>query len=141
MATLDAGLLLEALRSLLPGRLARVLERQAPTGWQAPSGAVHDVVYGDAGGPWLAAKLQEFFGCTATPCIAGGRVPLTLRLKSPAGRPLQITRDLAHFWREGYPAVRAEMRGRYPKHPWPEDPLTAAPTALTRKKAAARGGR
>ncbi|WP_297670195.1 ATP-dependent helicase HrpB [uncultured Desulfovibrio sp.] len=141
MATLDAGLLLEALRSLLPGRLARVLERQAPTGWQTPSGAVHAVVYGDEGGPWLAAKLQEFFGCTATPRIAGGRVPLTLRLNSPAGRPLQITRDLAHFWREGYPAVRAEMRGRYPKHPWPENPLTAAPTALARKKTAARGGR
>lgn len=131
--------LLQALRAQLPYPLDRRLEREAPSHWQTPSGALRPIVYGEEGGPWLAAKLQEFFGCEANPRIAQGRVPLTLRLNSPAGRPLQITRDLAHFWRNGYQAVRAEMRGRYPKHPWPEDPLTAPATALTRKKLAAKG--
>ncbi len=79
------------------------------------------------------------FGSKETPTIAQGRVPLLLRLNSPAGRPLQITRDLAHFWRNGYPAVRSEMRGRYPRHPWPEDPFTATATGLTKKKLAAKG--
>ena len=96
------------------------------------------IVYGEDGGPWLAAKLQELFGCVDTPRIADGRVALVLRLNSPAGRPLQVTRDLAHFWRNGYPAVRAEMRGRYPKHPWPEDPVNAVATALTKKRLAER---
>ena len=82
----------------------------------------------------MGAKLQEFFGCGDTPRIAGGRVPLTLRLNSPGGRPLQITRDLGHFWRNGYQAVRAEMLGRYPKHPWPADPMTAIPTAAAKKR-------
>ena len=134
LAVLSPEQLLKALRSLLPGNLARMLEKEAPAAWQAPSGIMHAVVYGDDGGPWLEAKLQELFGCLQTPYIAGGRVPLTMHLNSPAGRVLQITRDLAHFWREGYPAIRAEMRGRYPKHPWPEDPLTAQPTVLTKKK-------
>ena len=71
-----------------------------------------------------------------TPRIANNRVALVLRLNSPAGRPLQVTRDLANFWRNGYPAVRAEMRGRYPKHPWPEDPLSATATVLTKKRLA-----
>ncbi|WP_417291742.1 ATP-dependent helicase C-terminal domain-containing protein, partial [Desulfovibrio porci] len=111
---------------------------EAPSHWQVPSGALRPIVYGEEGGPWLAAKLQELFGCEESPRIAQGRAPLTLRLNSPAGRPLQVTRDLAHFWRNGYQAVRAEMRGRYPKHPWPEDPLTAPATALTKKKLAAK---
>lgn len=135
---LTPGRLLEALGAQLPYPLNRRLEQEAPTHWQTPSGTLRPIVYGEEGGPWLAAKLQELFGCEASPRIAQGRVPLTLRLNSPAGRPLQITRDLAHFWRNGYQAVRAEMRGRYPKHPWPEDPLTAPATALTKKKLAAR---
>jgi ATP-dependent helicase HrpB len=81
----------------------------------------------------LAVKLQEMFGCRDSPCIANGRVALTLHLLSPAGRPLQVTRDLASFWTNGYPEVRKEMRGRYPKHPWPEDPLQATPTARTKR--------
>lgn len=138
LAVLSPAGLLEALAALLPGRLRRVLEQQAPLQWQVPSGAMRPIVYGDDGGPWLAAKLQEMFGCVETPRIAGGRVALALHLNSPAGRPLQVTRDLAHFWRAGYPAVRAEMRGRYPKHPWPEDPLAATATALTKKRLAQR---
>ena len=78
--------------------------------------------------PVLAVKLQELFGLLDTPCIAGGRVPVLVQLLSPAGRPLQITRDLRGFWKNGYPAVRAEMRGRYPRHPWPDDPVAAVPT-------------
>ena len=134
---LTSGRLLEALRAQLPYALARRLEQEAPDSWQVPSGAMRPIVYGEEGGPWLAAKLQELFGCEESPRIARGRIALTLRLNSPAGRPLQVTRDLAHFWRNGYQAVRAEMRGRYPKHPWPEDPLTATATALTKKKLAA----
>lgn len=140
LAALTSAQLLEALRRLLPGNLHRILERQAPTEWQVPSGAMRPIVYGEDGGPWLAAKLQELFGCVDTPRIAEGRVALVLRLNSPAGRPLQVTRDLAHFWRNGYPAVRAEMRGRYPKHPWPEDPVSATATVLTKKRLAEKSG-
>ena len=136
LAALDPSQLRDALRGLLPGSLHRTLERQAPTEWQVPSGAMRPIVYGEDGGPWLAAKLQELFGCVDTPRIASNRVALVLRLNSPAGRPLQVTRDLANFWRNGYPAVRAEMRGRYPKHPWPEDPLNATATVFTKKRLA-----
>ena len=136
LATLTSAHLYDALRGLLPGNLHRTLERLAPTEWQVPSGAMRPIVYGEDGGPWLAAKLQELFGCVDTPRIANNRVALVLRLNSPAGRPLQVTRDLANFWRNGYPAVRAEMRGRYPKHPWPEDPLSATATVLTKKRLA-----
>jgi ATP-dependent helicase HrpB len=73
------------------------------------------------------------FGCAATPRIANGKVPLTVHLLSPAGRPLQVTQDLASFWGNGYTDVRKEMRGRYPKHPWPENPLQAVPTARTKR--------
>ena len=136
LSALEPSHLSDALRGLLPGNLHRTLERLAPTEWQVASGAMRTIVYGDDGGPWLAAKLQELFGCVDTPRIANNRVALVLRLNSPAGRPLQVTRDLANFWRNGYPAVRAEMRGRYPKHPWPEDPLKATATVLTKKRLA-----
>ena len=76
----------------------------------------------------LAVKLQETFGWTDTPRIADGRLPVTLHLLSPAGRPVQVTKDLASFWRSGYFEVRKDLKGRYPRHPWPDDPLTAAPT-------------
>jgi ATP-dependent helicase HrpB len=79
-------------------------------------------------------KLQEVFGLEATPLLGAGRVPVTLRLLSPAQRPLQVTRDLASFWRGAYAEVRKDMRGRYPKHYWPENPLEAAPTRGTRRR-------
>ena len=79
--------------------------------------------------PVIPVRIQEMFGQGTTPCVADGRVPLVVELLSPAQRPLQITADLAAFWAGGYAAVRKEMRGRYPKHPWPEDPLAAPPTA------------
>lgn len=131
-----AARLADALHCLLPYPLPRRLEQLAPAQWQAPSGKMHAIVYDAEGGPFVAAKLQEFFGCEDTPRIADGRVPLTLHLLSPAARPLQITRDLGHFWRHGYPQVRAEMRGRYPRHPWPEDPLQAEATARTNRQLA-----
>ena len=133
---LSPARLAHALHCLLPYPLPRRLEQLAPVHWQAPSGKSHPIVYDAEGGPFVAAKLQEFFGCEDTPHIADGRVPLTLHLLSPAGRPLQITRDLGHFWRNGYPQVRAEMRGRYPRHPWPDDPLTAQATARTNRQLA-----
>jgi ATP-dependent helicase HrpB len=82
----------------------------------------------------LAVKLQEMFGARESPTVLEGRLPVSVHLLSPAGRPVAITRDLEGFWREGYSQVRRELRGRYPKHPWPEDPLTAPATALTRNR-------
>ncbi|MER6142780.1 ATP-dependent helicase HrpB [Streptomyces sparsogenes] len=125
----DAG---QALARLLPwatGDAAR-LEELAPERVRVPSGSRVRVDYGQEQ-PVLAVKLQELFGWQETPRIAGGRVPLLVHLLSPAGRPAAVTADLASFWREGYRSVRAELRGRYPKHPWPEDPATAEPTRRT----------
>jgi len=82
----------------------------------------------------LEVKLQEMFGCTDTPAVAGGRLPLQLHLLSPARRPLAVTQDLAGFWQNAYPQVKKEMKGRYPKHPWPDDPLTAPATARTKRR-------
>jgi ATP-dependent helicase HrpB len=128
----------KALHSLLPYASALRLDREAPTHLSVPSGSDVRIDYLPEGGPVLAVKLQEMFGQQESPAVCGGRCPVVVHLLSPAGRPLQVTRDLAGFWRTGYAAVRAEMRGRYPKHPWPEDPLTAIATRKT-NKALARG--
>ena len=82
----------------------------------------------------LAVRLQELFGLIESPAVLGGRVPLTLHLLSPAHRPVQVTQDLVSFWAEGYAGVRRELRGRYPKHHWPEDPLTATPTSRAKRR-------
>ena len=116
-----------ALRDLLPWPLRRRLEAEAPTHFEAPSGSRIPIAY-DGPEPKIAVRVQELFGLDRHPAIAGGRAPLVIELLSPAHRPVQVTRDLPGFWRGSYAAVRAEMRGRYPKHPWPEDPLAAAPT-------------
>lgn len=125
--------LLEALKNLIGWEKLKLLDRLAPEHLDVPSGARRRVDYSPESGPVLPVKLQEMFGCADTPTLAGGQYPLVLHLLSPAGRPLQVTRDLPSFWKNGYPLVRAEMRGRYPKHPWPEDPATAMPTAKTKK--------
>ncbi|MDM4718354.1 ATP-dependent helicase HrpB [Micromonospora sp. WMMA1363] len=117
-----------ALRRLLPGPLAARVDELVPERIAVPSGSRIRVDYADPTTPVLAVKLQETFGWRATPRIAGGRVPVLLHLLSPAGRPVAVTGDLDSFWRSGYPQVRAELRGRYPRHPWPEDPTTAEPT-------------
>lgn len=113
------------------------LDRLAPPRLSVPSGNSHRVDY-SVDPPVLAVKLQELFGSTETPTVADGRVAVVLHLLSPAGRPLQVTQDLASFWAGAYREVRADMRGRYPKHPWPEDPAAAAPTARTKGAAKRR---
>ncbi|MGW4627516.1 ATP-dependent helicase HrpB [Streptomyces rubiginosohelvolus] len=127
LGRIDAG---QALRRLLPwatGEAAR-LDELAPERIEVPSGSRIRVEYG-GDQPVLAVKLQELFGLAETPRVAG--VPVLVHLLSPAGRPAAVTADLASFWREGYKAVRAELRGRYPKHPWPEDPATVPATRYT----------
>ncbi|WP_395296619.1 ATP-dependent helicase HrpB [Kitasatospora hibisci] len=122
----------DALQRLLPwasGQAGR-LDELAPERITVPSGSRIRVDYGTER-PVLAVKLQELFGWKAAPALAGGRVPLTVQLLSPAGRPAAITGDLENFWHNGYHAVRADLRGRYPRHPWPEDPTTAEPTRRT----------
>jgi ATP-dependent helicase HrpB len=127
--------LIEALWGDLPWEQRQQLERWLPASLAVPSGRLVPLQYGDDG-PVLAVKLQEVFGAEATPTLLEGRLPVTVHLLSPAGRPVAITRDLAGFWSSGYGAVRRELRGRYPKHPWPEDPRQAVATALTRNRLA-----
>ncbi|MEE4300159.1 MAG: ATP-dependent helicase HrpB [Pseudomonadales bacterium] len=124
--------LVACLTALLEWPQQQALDRLAPRRLAVPSGSSIAVDY-SVDPPVLAVKLQEMFGQTETPAVANGKVPLSIHLLSPAGRPLQVTQDLATFWRDVYPEVRKEMRGRYGKHPWPEDPLTAAPTRHTKK--------
>jgi ATP-dependent helicase HrpB len=124
-----------ALDALLPWRLKRRLEEEAPTHFEAPTGNRHAIDYETTGAPALHIRVQELFGLTRHPSIAGGKLPLTLHLLSPAHRPIQVTRDLPGFWKGSWAAVKAEMKGRYPRHPWPDDPASAAPTS----RAKARG--
>lgn len=126
-----------ALRRLLPWPEAARLDVLAPERVVVPTGSALRVDYSDPDRPVLAVRIQEVFGWQGAPALAGGRVALVLELLSPARRPAAVTADLAGFWRTGYPQVRAELRGRYPKHPWPEDPAAASATSRTRK--ASRG--
>ncbi len=123
----------EILLSFLPWNSRARLDIEAPTHIRVPSGSRIPVDYSDAKAPVLAVRLQEVFGMMETPRIASGRVPLVMHLLSPAGRPAQVTRDLASFWREGYFDVRKDLRGRYPKHYWPDDPLVAEPRRGVRR--------
>ncbi|SIQ82311.1 ATP-dependent helicase HrpB [Rhizobium sp. RU20A] len=126
LGDIGASTLRQALVSLLPPGAERELERQAPTHFEAPTGQRHPIRY-DGDEPVLAIRVQELFGLTRHPVIAG-RIPLLLELLSPGQRPIQMTRDLPGFWAGSWKDVRSEMRGRYPKHPWPDDPAQAAPT-------------
>ena len=128
LAQITADDLARALHTLLPHDLARRLETEMPSHFTAPTGSRLPIDYGAEGGPTVSVRVQELFGLDMHPKIAGGRVSLTLALTSPAGRPIQVTRDLPAFWRGSWADVRREMRGRYPKHSWPEDPRAAAPT-------------
>ena len=123
-----------ALRALLPWELARRLDAEAPTHFLAPTGTAAPIDYEAEGGPAIALRVQELFGLGEHPSVAGGRIPLTLHLLSPAQRPIQITRDLPSFWLGSWAAVRSELRGRYPRHFWPEDPASAAPTARAKPR-------
>jgi ATP-dependent helicase HrpB len=121
-------------RGLLSTPQRRAHEREAPSHWQLPTERAAPIVYEPGRPPYVAARIQECFGLTATPRLAGGRVPLVFELLSPAQRPVQVTDDLASFWRTGYFDVRRELRGRYPRHPWPDDPLAAPPTARAKRR-------
>ena len=123
-----------ALRARLSFEQQRALEEWAPAELSMPSGSRARVDYHDAGAPAVSVRLQEVFGLAQTPPLGRGRVPVTFRLLSPAGRPVQVTRDLASFWRGAYAEVRKVLRGRYPKHYWPENPLEAEPTRGVRRK-------
>jgi ATP-dependent helicase HrpB len=121
------------LRTRLDWKQQRALEALAPTHIVVPSGSRLAIDYTDDR-PTLSVRLQEMFGSATTPSIVDGKVPLRLQLLSPAGRPMQVTNDLAGFWTSSYAAVRSEMRGRYPKHPWPEDPRNAEPTSRAKRR-------
>ncbi|MCJ8519771.1 ATP-dependent helicase HrpB [Pseudorhizobium tarimense] len=130
---ISAGSLSEGLRSLVPHALLRDLDRLAPTHFEAPTGQRHPIRW-DGEEPVLAIRVQELFGLKTHPSVAGGRLPLVLELTSPAHRPIQTTRDLPGFWAGSWKDVRAEMRGRYPKHPWPDNPADAAPTTRAKPR-------
>lgn len=129
----EAGSLSEGLRSLIPHAAAQDLGKLAPTHFEAPTGQRHPIRY-DGEEPVLAIRVQELFGLKKHPAVAGGRLPLLLELTSPAHRPIQTTRDLPGFWAGSWKDVRAEMRGRYPRHPWPEDPSEALPTTRAKPR-------
>ncbi|MGP9820218.1 ATP-dependent helicase HrpB [Salinarimonas sp. NSM] len=133
LAQVEAGDVLEGLRTLLPWDLQRRLDAEAPTHWRAPTGTSVAVDY-DGSEPAIAIRVQELYGLAAHPALAGGRRPLVVELLSPAHRPIQVTKDLPGFWRGSWAEVRAEMRGRYPRHPWPEDPAAAAPTTRAKPR-------
>jgi ATP-dependent helicase HrpB len=125
---LSAGELFDAISNLVPWNLRRRLDAEAPTHFVAPTGTAVPIDYEAEQGPTVSIRLQELFGMTQHPSIAGGRVALVIELLSPGHKPVQITRDLPGFWRGSYADVRADLRGRYPRHPWPEDPTSAPPT-------------
>jgi ATP-dependent helicase HrpB len=131
---ISAEALSEAVTALVPWNLRRQLDAEAPTHFTAPSGSHVPIDYEAEEGPKLSIRVQVLFGLARHPAIAGGRVPLVIELLSPAHRPVQVTRDLPGFWRGSYADVKADMRGRYPRHPWPDDPLTAPATRRAKRR-------
>jgi ATP-dependent helicase HrpB len=120
--------------TLLDWPLPRDLDRLAPARWTTPAGRSVEIDYAAEGGPRVECKVQEAYGLAVHPAIAEGRIALTVALLSPAMRPVAMTRDLPAFWRGGYHDMRKDMRGRYPKHDWPDDPAAAAPTSRARPR-------
>jgi ATP-dependent helicase HrpB len=137
---IPSGALTEALRTLAGWEAMRQVDRLAPADFTSPAGSTHAIDYGAEAGPTVELRVQALFGLDAHPVIGEGRVPLVLSLTSPAGRPIQTTRDLPGFWRGSWAAVAKEMRGRYPRHPWPDDPASANATLRTKKADARREG-
>jgi ATP-dependent helicase HrpB len=133
ISAITTDILVNGLRTLIPHDLMRKLGELAPTHFEAPTGNNHPIRY-DGEEPILAIRVQELFGLKTHPSIAGGRVPLLLELLSPAHRPVQLTRDLPGFWQGSWSDVRSDLRGRYPRHFWPEDPANAAPTARAKPR-------
>ena len=123
-----------AVRSFITRAQEAILEREAPAHFTVPSGSHIPIDYSEGGNPTLSVRLQELFGLNQTPAVAGGKLPLLLKLLSPAGRPVQITKDLVSFWNRGYHEVKKDLKGRYPKHYWPDDPYTAQATRRARPR-------
>lgn len=136
LRSIPEGFWFEVLSESLPWPDRRRLDTWAPERFESPAGRQHPIDYEDAAGPSVSLRLQEMFGTARHPTLAEGRVAIVLHLLSPAGRPVQSTSDIAAFWAGSYQSVRADLRGRYPKHPWPDAPLLAAPT----DRAKPRGG-
>ncbi|WP_376984840.1 ATP-dependent helicase HrpB [Bosea sp. R86505] len=134
LAAIEPGDLDGAMAELLPWELKRRLEAEAPTHFTAPTGSSLAVDYAAEAGPTISVRVQELFGLSKHPALAGGRVPLVLELLSPGHKPVQITRDLPGFWRGSWAAVKSEMKGRYPRHPWPDDPAAAPPTTRAKPR-------
>ena len=128
LSHLNADILGQALQTLLSYNEQQLLEQQAPKTLCVPSGMYREIRYDDPQGPVLAVKLQELFGLAETPRIAQGRIPIILQLLSPGGKPVQVTKDLKSFWNSTYAEVKKELKGRYPRHPWPDDPWNAPAT-------------
>ena len=128
LADFSASDMSDALMALVPWNQRTQLDREAPTHFEAPTGTAVPIDYEAEEGPKISIRLQELFGLNVHPSIARGKLPLVVELLSPAQRPVQVTRDLPGFWRGSYAAVRADLRGRYPRHPWPEDPANAEAT-------------
>ncbi|MDQ4087487.1 MAG: ATP-dependent helicase HrpB, partial [Pseudomonadota bacterium] len=133
LSDVDPAALAAALEALLGWDGRKAVERLAPGHFESPAGSRHPIDYAAEAGPTVTVRVQALFGLRDHPTVAGGRMPLVLALTSPAGRPIQTTRDLPGFWRGSWKDVAREMRGRYPKHPWPDDPASAPPTLRTKK--------
>jgi ATP-dependent helicase HrpB len=123
----------QALEGLLGYEAMRAINRLAPIEFESPAGSRHAIDYAAPGGPTVEVRAQALYGLSEHPTVAGGRVPLTLAITSPAHRPIQTTKDLPAFWAGSWRDVAKEMRGRYPKHPWPDDPASASATLRTKK--------
>jgi ATP-dependent helicase HrpB len=133
LGQIEPTALADALRGIIGWEAMQAIDRLAPARFETPAGSSHAIDYGAGGGPRVELRVQALFGLPTHPMVGGGRVPLVLSLTSPAGRPIQTTRDLPGFWAGSWAAVAKEMRGRYPKHPWPDDPAAAPPTLRTKK--------
>ena len=136
LGEIAAGSITAALEQLLGYEAARKLDRLAPAGFTSPAGSQHPIDYSAEAGPTVEVRAQALFGLSSHPTIANGAVPLTLAITSPAGRPIQTTKDLPRFWAGSWRDVAKDMRGRYPKHPWPDDPASAPPTLRTKRAGA-----
>lgn len=128
LSDIGGGALVQALQNILGWEGQQRLDKLAPSHFRSPAGSGHPIDYAASGGPTVEVRAQALFGLATHPTVAGGRVPLTLAITSPAGRPIQTSRDLPSFWSGSWREVAKEMRGRYPRHPWPDDPATATPT-------------
>lgn len=138
LSDLSDGELAAAMRAMIPWEMARRLDAEAPERFEAPTGSRLLIDYGAEAGPTVSVRVQELYGVAEHPVVGLARIPLLFELLSPAHRPIQLTRDLPGFWKGSWAAVRSDMRGRYPKHLWPDDPASASPTTRTKPRGAAR---